>query len=162
MARLPRAVRPLVWTSAGAAIAYFCDPQSGRSRRVKLKDQVEARLRDARGVAEQKARYARSTAEGKVQAVLRADGTPPEDDRTLVDKVKSEVLGGTRFKDQKVLVDACEGVVTLRGELADPSLAGELVTAVAKVPGVTSVENLLHAPGETAPNKEDALHASRG
>jgi hypothetical protein len=160
MARLPRPIRPVVWTLAGAALAYFYDPENGRGRRIRLKDQLGARLRGARGAAERKVRYAESTAAGKVQAVLKADRTPPEDDRTLVDKIKSEVLGSPQFASQKVLVDAADGVVTLRGELANAGLVDDLVKAVSAVPGVASVENLLHAPGEPAPNKEASREAS--
>ncbi len=160
MARLPRPIRPLLWASAGAALAYLYDPDNGRGRRIRLKDQLEARVRKARGAAEQKVRYAESTVAGKVQAVREADWTPPDDDGTLVDKVKSEVLGRPQFEGHKVLVDAADGVVTLRGELADAALVDELVKAVTKVPGVSSVENLLHRPGEPAPNKEASLGAT--
>ena len=159
MARLTRLFKPFVWTSAGAAIAYLWDPENGRSRRVRLKDQLGGRARDLRGAAEQKARYVQSSAEGKLQAATSPINPEPEDDRTLVDKVKSEVLGAPEFANHQVVVDAVNGVVTLRGELPDAGVAKKLVSQVEKVRGVSSVENLLHQPGEAPPNKEPSLNA---
>jgi osmotically-inducible protein OsmY len=149
----------LVWTSAGAALAYFCDPELGKGRRARIKDQLTARARRTRRGLARKARYVGSTVEGKLEKVTRSDGAPPADDRTVVDKVKSEVLGRPAFAGHQVLVEAADGVVTLRGEL-DPSLANELEKAVRAVSGVREVSNLVHPPGEPAPNKEPSLTAT--
>ena len=159
---LRRLARPFVWTSVGAAIAYFCDPENGRGRRARTKDQVGARFRDARETAEQKARYVQNTAGGKAEGIRRSEDTPPEDDRTLVDKIKSEVLGGGQFQGHQVVVDAVNGVVTLRGQVAEANQAEQLVKAVERVPGVRSVENLVHGPEEPAPNKQASVNASAG
>lgn len=161
MAFRKRLTRPLFWSAAGAAVAYLCDPQSGRGRRARLNDQLRARARDAREDVERKARYVQSTAEGKVEALLRAGGTPA-DDRALVDRIKSEVLGGTEFEGHQVVVEAVDGVVTLRGQVRDGRQAEELVAAVRAVPGVGAVENLTHLPGQAPPNKEPSLEASTG
>ena len=160
MARRSRLTRALLWTSAGAAAAYFGDPDLGRSRRARTKDQVAAKLRRLDRKAQQKASYVASTAEGKVEQLTRSDSTPPPDDRTLVDKIKSEVLGREEFAPHDVVIDAVDGVVTLRGELPDSSLADALEKAVEKEPGVRAVRNLLHEPGAPAPNKQDALRRS--
>jgi hypothetical protein len=159
MTRLLRTARVLVWTSAGAALAYLWDPELGKSRRARVKDQLAARARRTGRDVARKARYVGSTVEGKLERVARAGGTPPADDRTLVDKVKSEVLGRTAFAGHQVLVEAADGVVTLRGEL-DRSLTNELEKAVRGVPGVREVTNLVHPPGEPAPNKEPSLTAT--
>lgn len=151
--------RPLFWTSAGAAVAYLYDPQNGRGRRARLNDQVRARFGDARREAERKAGYVRSTAEGKAQALREPSGTPA-DDRALVDRIKSEILGGSRFEDHQVVVEAADGAVTLRGQVADAEQVEELVEAVERVPGVDSVRNLVHLPGQSPPNKEPSLEAS--
>lgn len=156
-----RLTRPLFWTTAGAAMAYFWDPQNGRGRRVQVNDQLRARARDARRQAERKARYAQHTAEGKFEALRQAGGAPA-DDRALVDRIKSEVLGGDRFESHQVVVEAVDGVVTLRGEVRDTQQAEELMTAVRMVPGVRGVENLTHLPGQAPPNKEPSLEASTG
>jgi osmotically-inducible protein OsmY len=161
MALRKRLTRPLFWTSAGAAIAYLCDPQNGRGRRVRLNDQLRARLGDVRDEVERKARYVQSTAEGTVEALRHGGGTPA-DDRALMDRIKSEVLGGSRFEGHQVVVEAVDGMVTIRGEVRDREQAEELVGAVRGVPGVRAVENLTHLPGEAPPNKEPSLEASTG
>jgi osmotically-inducible protein OsmY len=158
MAFRKRLTRPLLWTAVGAAVAYLWDPQNGRGRRARLNDQLRARARDAREDVERKARYVQSTAEGKVEALRHGGGTPA-DDRALADRIKSEVLGGSRFENHQVVVEAVDGVVTLRGQVADAQQAEELVTAVRAVPGVNAVENLTHLPGDTPPNKEPSIEA---
>ncbi len=35
-----RKAKALLWMSVGAALAYFCDPELGRSRRERAKDRV--------------------------------------------------------------------------------------------------------------------------
>jgi osmotically-inducible protein OsmY len=155
MARRLKKTRALVLMGAGAAAAYFGDPELGRTRRVKTKDQVAAAFRRAKGRVEQKQRYVESTLAGKAEAV-RSESTPPSDDKTLVDKVKSEVLGKPEFSGLDVVVDAAEGVVALRGEVPDQSVASKLETAVGRVTGVQRVESFVHTPGQPAPNKQAA------
>ncbi len=155
MARRFKKVRALVLMGTGAAAAYFGDPELGRTRRVKTKDQAAAALRRVKRQAEQKQRYVENTLAGKAQAA-RTPSTPPSDDRTLVDKVKSEVLGRPEFSKLNVVVDAAEGVVALRGEVPDRELATQLERAVGQVTGVARVESYVHTPGEPAPNKQTA------
>jgi osmotically-inducible protein OsmY len=81
------------------------------------------------------------------------------DDATLVDKVESEVLRGPNVPEG-ITVNAEDGIVVLRGEVDTPERMTELAQAVLRVPGVAGVENLLHLPGEPAPNKARALEAS--
>ncbi len=160
MAIRKRLTRTLFWTAAGAAAAYLYDPERGRGRRARLKDQAEARLRKVRREAERKGRHAQSTAEGKAEQLARSQAAPPPDDLTLVDKVKSEVLGQDRFREYPVVIDAVDGVVTMRGELADPSSVDEIRRAIEAVPGVREVRNLVHARGTPAPNKDESIEAS--
>jgi hypothetical protein len=61
--------------------------------------------------------------------------------------------------EHRVTVDASYRV-TLRGELEDAADATRLEAAVRAVPGVDDVVNLIHRPGEAAPNKADAIKAS--
>ena len=61
------------------------------------------------------------------------------------------------FRDAEVpkgaiIVDAVNGVVTLRGEADRPERIGELQRKAGAIPGVARVENLLHLPGTPAPN----------
>lgn len=155
MARRLRKTRALVLMSAGAAAAYFGDPELGRTRRVRTKDQLGAALRRAKGQVEQRRRYVQNSLAGKSQAA-RSQSTPPSDDRTLVHKVKSEVMGRPEFSGVDVVVDAAEGVVALRGEVPNQELGTKLEQAVAAVVGVQRVEAYLHTPGQPAPNKQAA------
>ncbi len=160
MALRKRFTRMLLWTSAGAAAAYLYDPESGRGRRARLQDQAEARLRKVRREAERKGRYVQTTAEGKAEQLARSQAAPPPDDLTLVDKIKSEVLGQDRFREYPVIIDAVDGVVTMRGELADPSSVDEVRRAIEAVPGVREVQSLVHSRGTAAPNKDESIEAS--
>jgi osmotically-inducible protein OsmY len=73
------------------------------------------------------------------------------DDVTLTQKVESELFRNEHEVKGKVLVNAADGVVQLRGEVERPDLIEELVQRARSVDGVRNVENLLHLPGEEAP-----------
>jgi osmotically-inducible protein OsmY len=83
----------------------------------------------------------------------------PENDATLVQKVRSEVLGSEPFAGHSIAVSAADGTVTLRGQLSDPAHISALEQRVDKVAGVRKVENLVHTPGSPAPNKQAARSA---
>lgn len=142
----------------GAAAAYLLDPARGRSRRARLADQAQGRLRRARRRAASRRRDLTNRARG-LEHELRARPHAPEDDRELVQKVRSELLGRARFRHLDLVVDADNGVVHLRGT-APADVASALVGEVLGLEGVRGVEDLLHRPGEPAPNKAAALTAS--
>lgn len=71
----------------------------------------------------------------------------PVDDVTLVDKIKSEVLGRDPFAHWRITLDAVGGRVSLRGEIPDASQAATLEHEVRRVAGVVEVVNYLHVPG---------------
>lgn len=154
---LRKSTRVLMLVSGVGALAYFLDPRSGRVRRAKAKDQAAAKLRRTRREAQQKASYLGGKVEGVVHTVTKPGDQPPQDDKTLVDKIKSEVLGGAEFEGHQVVVDAADGVVALRGEVKRPEQVKELEAAVRKVPGVRDVENFVHLPATPPPNKQDSL-----
>ena len=132
--RTPKRRRKLLAAAgAGMAVAYFFDPQLGRTRRAKARDRVGAMVRRAGRRLGRWGRWARSSGYGRW---LR--GTD----------------GG------RITVNAEDGVVILRGEVASAERMAALASAVLQVPGVVGVENLLHLPGEPAPNKARALEAS--
>jgi osmotically-inducible protein OsmY len=141
---------------AGAAV-YFLDPRSGAGRRARAKDQVQAKLRRTGEQASSTATHVENKFEGFTSTVNRPGGEAPDDDKTLVDKIKSEVLGGFEYAGHDVVVDAANGLVTLRGQVERPEQIDSLIAAVNAVPGVSQVENYLHLPGAPAPNKQDSL-----
>jgi hypothetical protein len=159
MSKIGQAVRPVVYAGTGAAIAYWFDPDRGRGRRTKARDQLAGCVRRAQREVNRRSRYLTSTARGSVERVIRSGGEPA-DDRALVDRVKSEVLGRPDLGHHEVVVDAVNGVVTLRGQMADPQAVVRLVRAVSTLPGVVEVHSLIHPPGEVAPNKAEAVRAA--
>jgi hypothetical protein len=54
----------------GAGIQYLYDPQAGRGRRARLKDQAVARLRKGGRELAKKARYQRGVVQGKVHEAI--------------------------------------------------------------------------------------------
>jgi hypothetical protein len=88
---------------------------------------------------------------------LRPQGAEPPDDVTLAHKVESVVFRDPRFPKGRININAEQGEVFLRGQIARPELIHDLEAAVRKVPGVRDVENLLHLPGTPVP----ASHAGK-
>jgi BON domain len=143
---------------AGAGLAYAFDPARGRRRRAQMRDRGGALVRREMRAVERQAHYGRGKATGLVHRIVDRSPHVPEDDMTLIDKVRSEALG--RVVDGPHLtIDACDGVVTLRGQVTDSETALDIEGEVRAVPGVADVVNLLHVPGVPAPNKADALRA---
>jgi osmotically-inducible protein OsmY len=78
---------------------------------------------------------------------------------TLVDRVESIVFRDPRFPKGQISINAEQGEVFLRGQVARPELIQDLEEAVRKVPGVRGVENLLHLPGTPAPTSHAVRRA---
>lgn len=149
--------KAMMWSALGALAMYLLDPQLGRTRRTKLSDQLGGAMRRSKRDAARKAEYARGHAKG-----LRHLGSDraPEDDRSLRDKVESEVLTRGSYPKGDISVNVVDGVVELRGSCRSPEQIGELEQEVRKVTGVVDVHNYLHLPGTPAPNKREAIDAS--
>jgi osmotically-inducible protein OsmY len=159
--RRRRPIRPamivvpaVVGAATGALTEYLLDPAAGRARRAKLRDQSVATARRpvkrVGRVTGQKVTYLRGRVQAAAHQMTRL--RPVADDKTLADKVRSEVLGDPHFSAYTVNLDAVEGVVTLRGQIDNRDTIRDLVAAVERVHGVHRVENLLHTPGTEAPN----------
>jgi BON domain len=150
-------VKMTLAAAVGAGLTYILDPVRGRRRRAELKDRGRATLhREVRAV-ERQASYGKGRAEGMIHKLRHPQPHVPEDDMTLADKIRSEVLG--RVNGPHLTIDVSNRVVTLRGEVPDDRAAQDVERHVRATPGVTDVVNLLHQPGTPAPNKADALEA---
>jgi hypothetical protein len=143
--------------AAGAGLAYVFDPARGRRRRAELRDRGRAALRREVRAVERQASYGKGRAEGMVHRLRHPRPHAPEDDLTLADKIRSEVLG--RFDGPHLTIDVNSRVVTLRGQVRDDKAVQDIEREVRVTPGVADVVNLLHTPGTPAPNKVDALRA---
>jgi len=82
---------------------------------------------------------------------LSEEPKPQPDDVTLARKVETEIFRDADVPKGKINVNAENGKVVLRGEVADPTMIEDLEKAARKVKGVLEVENLLHPAGSPAP-----------
>lgn len=156
-------IRKAFWTAtagaAGAAIAWLFDPDRGRARRNRAKDQAAAVLRRRRADAEREARYLEAKAEGAA-AEARGDGQPrPQDDVDVAHAVR-QALSAAGVPTEDVTVEAVDAVVTLRGQVPSEDDKRRVEEAARSAAGVREVHSWLHLPGQTAPNKAEALRAS--
>lgn len=158
------ALRPTMTAFAAGALAMFLlDPKLGRTRRARIAAKATKLVNRSSKKTARASRYVASQAYGTTQKVAhaRSEEALPPNDQALTAKVESEVLSRNDFPKGRVSVNAEDGIVTLRGELDDAASIAELEQRVRKVTGVLDVHNLLHLPGQPAPNKEDALRATR-
>jgi osmotically-inducible protein OsmY len=149
--------------AVGAGLTYFFDPDRGRARRAQLRDRTLGLFRRAGRKVEQRGRYVGAQAYGlkkKVENIGREERMP-ESDRVLVDKVESEVLRRANYPKGAITVEACDGIITLRGQAETADQITRIEKEVTAVTGVAGVENFLHLPGTQAPNKASALDAGR-
>lgn len=154
-----RLTRTLVAGAAGAAGAYFLDPERGRTRRAKLTGQLGHATRRFRHRAGARGRYAVGRVEGVAARAVGKGRPEPTSDQELTDLVKAAIARAD-VPDRQVVVDCASGVVTLRGQVHLAAHGDELRAAVAAIPGVREVRSYLHLAGEPAPNKEPAIQAS--
>lgn len=135
--------------AAGAALAYFLDPQNGKRRRKTTLDRTAGLFRRGRRRAERAARSVGSEAYGLKQKAThrREEEKPQPDDATLAHKVESEIFRDAEVPKGQINVNAEGGVVYLRGEVERPELIDDLEQAARNVQGVRDVANLLHLPG---------------
>ena len=143
----------VLMAAAGAALAYFLDPESGRRRRAVTKDRVAAFFRRGGRRLERTGRGVAAGTGGLAKKVthLREEEKPQPNDATLASKVESEIFRDPDVPKGQVSVNAENGVVYLRGEVESPDLVSRLEQAARDVKGVRDVENLLHTPGTPAP-----------
>jgi osmotically-inducible protein OsmY len=95
--------------------------------------------------AEKAAADAAAVAADQERAAARHERRRAElDDRTLTDRVKSEIFRPADSPKGDVVVDSENGVVHLRGSVATTELRDRLVGDASSVDGVQRVEDLLH------------------
>jgi osmotically-inducible protein OsmY len=149
---MSRIITLLFGAAAGAAIAHFLDPDNGPRRRHMLRDQVGAKARRGKREAVRQADYMAGKAKGAAaEAVPSMPGGEQPDDVTLARKVETEIFRDADAPKGDVSVDVQNGVVNLRGMVADEQWITRLVEQAKKVDGVKDVNNLLHRPGTPAP-----------
>ena len=142
--------------AAGAAGAYFLDPDQGKRRRHIARDKATSLFRRGAAEAQRKAQYAGGKVAGKVQGATPSQRDPARDlnDPALARKVESEIFRGEDAPKGKVVVNVEEGIVYLRGEVDTPGQASALAQAARAVEGVENVQSLLHLPSEPPKSKD--------
>lgn len=140
----------------GAALAYFFDPEAGNRRRSTIRDRVLAFFRRTGHEAGRAGQAAKSQAYGVTQKAVHLKERSKEepDDATLAHKVEIELFRDADVPKGDINVNAENGVVYLRGQVADKDLAEALGKSARKIQGVREVENLLHTPGTPASTKQ--------
>ena len=147
----PTGIALLLASAAAALTAYLMDPDQGARRRHMLRDRVAAAIRQGVCRVERGARAVGAEAYGVSRKVTHIRPVAREyDDVTLAHKIESELFRGTSVSAGSVNVNVEDGVVVLRGEIADPEDIEILERKARRIPGVVDVENLLHLPGTPA------------
>ncbi|MDQ4069927.1 MAG: BON domain-containing protein, partial [Actinomycetota bacterium] len=136
-------VRLAVVSGAGAAAAYFFDPDRGRARRAQARDQAEALLRRQRAEAERKAQHAANVAAGQAAEAQGAGVPRPVDDVEVVNVVKQS-LSALDVDTSEVKLDSVDGIVTVRGQLPSRDAIAAVENAISGTPGVVEVQSFLH------------------
>lgn len=147
-------------TAASAAAVYFFDPQNGKGRRIRLVERSSHLARTLERRTTREARYAWHTVRGKVEHLAVGDESRYAEDRTLLDRVESELFADRSIPHGRITFEVEGTTVILRGQLDSAEEMHHVERAVRKIPGVTEVHSLFHPPGTPAPNKADAIAAS--
>lgn len=139
---------------AGAAAAFLLDPDRGNARRSQLVDRIAAAARSGRRRGERAARGVGAGASAMVartSAALRERPERDENDAALASRVESELFSDPSIPKGSLNLNAENGIIVVRGEVADADMRERIETAIRRVPGVWEVNNLVHLPGEPAP-----------
>lgn len=133
----------------GALLMYFLDPDRGKRRRARARDQSVHWMHKANETMTAATRDLENRMNGAV-AELGAAFSPEEpDDVVLAERVRAK-LGRYVSHPHAIDVFVHEGAVTLTGEILNHEIT-PLMLAMQRIPGVISVENRLagHAGHET-------------
>jgi len=118
---------------------YFLDPESGRRRRARARDQYVHCCHSVNRVFGAGVHDLRNRASGLVARTGRAFGEEEASDAVLVQRVRSR-LGRLTSHPRAVIVEASGGLIMLRGPILAHEL-GRLLAGVGSVPGVAGVQN---------------------
>jgi osmotically-inducible protein OsmY len=147
----------LLGAAAGAAAAWFLDPNDGSRRRSVTRDKAMKFARKGAAEAEARAQYAGGVVKGAAAEAVpvggREDAGERLNDAGLAAKVESEIFRDADAPKGDVSVNVEDGVVYLRGQVDSPERITQLERAAREVEGVRGVENLLHGAGEPAPTR---------
>lgn len=123
----------------GVGLMYLLDPERGRRRRARIRDQVAHGTKRASDAAGATSRDVAHRASGAMSRLRGAWGRTPVDDEVLVERVRAQ-LGRVVSHPHALDVGAANGVVTLRG----PILRHEVRRLLDTVDGVAGVREVVN------------------
>jgi hypothetical protein len=131
----------------GAAVAFLVDPESGRRRRARTRDQFVRAGRRTRNAMGSTARHLANRGSGFITATRGRWMHDNADDRRLTEQVRA-MLGRVCSHPRAIEVAAADGIVTLRGPVLTSEM-DDVLAAVWSVRGVLAVNNGLEAHEST-------------
>jgi len=133
--------------ATGGAIGYLLDPDRGRSRRARLRDQTKSQVRTASMSLKNRLDYQRGVARGIMHDLAKPLGPEREyTDDTLLQKVKSEALGHWDHKGT-IDVDIRDGMVMLTGRVDSETDGDRLIELIRAVDGVGLIDDRVDIAG---------------
>jgi hypothetical protein len=152
-----RQVLPLVGAAAaGAGVEYLFDPERGGHRRRVIREKTTRAFRHS---SRRVARQSRATVErvigrsrGALHAMSWKQSREPLDDAGLAHKVESVLFRDPKIPKGDISINAENGTVFLRGQIASAELIDDVMESVRTIAGVEKAVNLLHLPGTPAPH----------
>ncbi len=132
-------------------VMYFLDPAAGRRRRALVRDKISSWWRKGHRALDATARDIGNRAQGTLASVGVAGQEGVGDDSVLEARVRSRI-GHVVSYPSAISVNAQGGSVILTGDILRDEV-DDLMTEVARTPGVTSAENRIsvHDSADNAP-----------
>jgi osmotically-inducible protein OsmY len=134
----------LLGAAVGAALMYLLDPDRGRRRRARLRDQLVHGVHEAEHLSDatvSNARHLRNQARGLVAETRSRLHAGDVDDSVLEGRLRAE-LGRLIQPVGDLHVEVDHGTVRLSGT-ATPDVEERVVAGLRRVPGVRAVESRL-------------------
>lgn len=146
----------------GALLMYFVDPARGSDRRSSAMQKVGKVTQKAQQAKSNPVRMVANKAYGVVQETVQVQppDNPNPDDKTLKDRIQSEIFADPETSRMNINVNVADGVVELRGEQPTQQAIDDLIARVKTVPNVKRIHNYLHLPNTPAPNKLSVIEVS--
>jgi gas vesicle protein len=142
---------------AGVLLGMLLAPTTGRRSRALVKDKLNKAGHGAAnvgGTAKSKATDLANRAAGKIAEIKSSGEEDLADDRTIADRVRTAIGESPVTRNMERLnIDCVDGVVTVRGPIADTELQGQIEGIVRAVKGVADVQLFLLTE-ETEENPE--------
>jgi hypothetical protein len=141
----------LLGMAAGAAAAFFLDPQTGRRHRALARDKARRYARRMPGATARAARRLTGPTRGIARAMARrmpgyVAPAVPDRDQFIKERVQSELGHVPGLPLDALNFDAIDGVVRVRGTVPDVATAHEILEQVIKVEGVRAAESRMFTP----------------